>query len=489
MGLGYFLLLLTGSAVVVHVARYWRPFGFAASVAATLLLVWTIRDATTNTLDVFGITFTLQPLAHDYLLVAFALSGVLAIATSFGETRRTLGFLFWSWIAWLLALSVNDFVVGVFAWATGLAALVLAMEPRRNQRVGGAAYYLVLIILASSLLLLGNRFVQLYPLTPDQTSLIDSAILFFTWGLGILLAIVPFMLWLGPMADETPLPIIAMLLGLGQPIGLWLLYQLIGQYPRLLELSNLLAILTYGGIGAIVVGGALCLFERRAGRLMAFGALYALGFVLLELSRNTLEGTAFSVIEAFSRAVSLCAMAASISIARTLPRRWIQALAIFVFLLGALNLVGMAPGIVLATRWNLLLELQATDERLFFVTMLATIGVLIGMARFVMVWIETIIAPLPIPPPDEIPTPVVPVSPRNFRRFLRLRVTQLVEQVTSRVPTRLQRTVRAVEQNWTTLFAAILLLLLGAFVLWYNVSPNLWLQRTLDTVGQLEFIR
>lgn len=487
MGLGSFLLVLIGCAVVVHVARYWRPFGFVASVAATILLVWTIRDATSGTLDVFGITFNLQPLARDYLLTAFALSGVLAIATSFGETRRTLGFLFWSWIAWMLALSVNDFVVGVFAWATGLAALVLAMEPRRIQRVGGAAYYLVLIILASALLLLGHRFVQLYPLTPDQTSLVDTALLFFTWGLGLLLAVFPFMIWLGPMADETPLPIIAMLLGLGQPIGLWLLYQLIGQYPRLLEQSNLLTILTYGGIGTVLVGGLLCLFERRAGRLMAFAALYALGFVLLDLSRGTLEGTAYSVIETFSRALSLSVMAASISVARTLPRRWFQALAILVFLLGALNLAGIAPGIVLATRWNLLLELEATDIRLFFLIMLATIGVLIGMARFVLLWVETLSLPFPEPPEEK--ATAAPAPPRSVRQILRARVERLVEQITSRVPGRLQRGVRTVEQNWTTLFATILLLLLGGFVLWYNVTPNLWLQRTLETVGQLAFIR
>ena len=487
MQLSLLLGLILGCALVVHVARYWRPFGFAASVGATILLVWAVQGATTETIDLFGVSFTLQPLARDYLLIGFALSGLLAIATSFGETRRTLGFLFWSWIAWLVALCVDGFVVGVFAWATGLAALVLAMEPRRAQRVGGAAYFLVLIIVASAMLLLGNRFIQLYPLTPDQVTLVDSAILFFTWGLGLLLAIVPFMLWLGPMADETPLPIIAMLLGLGQPIGFWLLYELIGQYPRLLEQSNLLTIFTYGGIGAIVIGGLLCAFERRAGRLMSFAALYALGFVLLDFSRGTLEGTAYGVIETFARALSLSVIAASIAIARTKPQRWLNALAILIFIFGALNLVGLVPGISLATRWNLLLELEATDRRLFFVVMLATVGVLIGTARFVMLWIETIANP-PVSESDDSFT-ASPLAPRGIRQRLRAQVTRIVEQLTQRVPTPLQRTVRGIEQNWTTVFATMLLLLFGALVLWYGNTPNLWLQRTLETVGQLAFLR
>src|SRR5581483_4509723 len=391
MGLGVLLALFAGSAVVVHVARYWRPLAFIASVAATILLLWAVRGATSDPFDLFGITFTLQPLARDYLLAALALSGVLAIATSFGDTRRSLGFMFWSWIAWLVALSVNDFVVGVFAWATGLAAMVIAMEPRRAQRVGGAAYFLVLIIVASALLLIGNRFAELYPLTPDQISLLESSVLFLTWGLCLLLASVPFFLWLGPMADETPLPIIAILLGLGQPIGLWLLYALIGQYPRLLEQSNLLTILTYGGVAAIIVGGGLCAVERRAARLMSFGALYALGFILLDLSRGTLEGTAYAVIETFARALSLGLIAASITIARTFERRWIKSLALVVFLLGALNLVGLAPGVSLATRWNLLLEFQATDTRIFFAILLATVGVLIGMTSFVVMWLSSIL--------------------------------------------------------------------------------------------------
>jgi len=487
--LSIFLLLATTSALVVHVARYWRPFGFAASVGATILLVWAVRGATSNTLDLIGVSFSVQPLARDYLLTAFALSGILAIATSFGETRRTLGFLFWSWIAWIVALTVNSFVIGVFAWATGLAALVLAMEPRRAQRVGGAAYYLVLIIFATALLLLGHRFIQLYPLTPDQIALIDTAVLFFTWGLGLLLAIVPFMLWLGPMADETPLPILAILLGLGQPIGLWLLYELIGQYPRLLEQSNLLTIFTYGGMGAIWVGGVFSLFERRAGRLMSFAALYALGFVLLDFSRGTLEGAAYGVIETFARVLSLSGMAASIAIARTLPQRWLNALAVLVFILSALTLTGIAPGISLATRWNLLLELEATDRRIFFLIMFATLGVLVGVSRFVLQWIETISETRPAATPDASPPPTAPPPPRSVREHTRAAFTRFVEQLTARVPMRLQQTVRGIEQNWATVFATILLLLLGAFVLWYNITPNLWLQRALETVGQLTYIR
>lgn len=488
MALSLLLIVLTAAALTLHVARYWRPLAFVASVAVTATLVWAVQSVSAGTNELFGMTFGLQPLARDYLTVAVALSGILAIATSFGDVRRTLGFLFWSWIVWLVALAVDDFVIGVFAWVSGLSIIVIAMEPRHAQRTGGAAYFLVLIVVAAGLLLIGHRFVQLYPLTPDQTALLDSAVLFLSWGLGLLLAIAPFILWLGPMADETPPPIIAVLLGLGQPLGLWLLYGLIGQYPRLLEQSDLNAILIVGGLGSIFIGGGLCLFERRIGRLMSYAGLFALGFVLIDLARGTLEGTAFAVIEIFARALSLSVMAASIVIARAIPNRWVSYLALVVFILGGLNLAGLVPGVSMATRWNFLLEFEATDRRLFFLILLSTLGVLVGLARYVLTWLETM--PEAVPVQDAL-APVPPPESFSGRIRFRLRATWLSWRVRAgqRVPGPVQYTARGVAEHWRALFASILLCVLGAFVLWYSVSPNLWLQRALETVGQLAFIR
>ncbi len=482
------MLILVAAALTLHVARYWRPLAFGASVVMTVLLVWAAQSIGAGTNETFGMRFGLQPLARDYLTVALALSGILAIATSFGDVRRTLGFLLWSWAVWLVALAVDDFVIGVFAWVSGLAIIVIAMEPRHAQRTGGAAYFLVLIVIAAGLLLIGHRFVQLFPLTPDRITLLDSAVLFLAWGLGLLLAIAPFILWLGPMADEAPPPIIAMLLGLGQPLGLWLLYLLIGQAPRLLEQTNLNVVMMVGGLGSIFIGGLLCAFERRVGRLMSYAGLVALGFILLDLARGTLEGTAFAVIEIFARALSLSVMAASITIARAIPNRWVNYLALGVFLLGGLNLVGIMPGVSLAARWNLLLDFEATDRRIFFMLLLALLGVLIGLARYTLTWLETL--PAQVPAQDALaPTP--PPESISGRIRFRLRGAWLSgrTRLEQRVPSVALYTARGVAERWRALFAAILLGALGAFVLWYSVTPNLWLQRALETAAQLPFIR
>lgn len=513
------------SAVAVHVARYWRPLAVGASLIVTGFLLWAVNRASSEPFELAGLTFALQPLTRDYLRVAVVQSGALAISTALGTTRRSLGFLFWSWIAWLIALVGNDFVVGVFAWAAGLATMVIAMEPRRTRRVGGAATYLVLIVIAGASLLIGHRFIELYPLTPEQLSLISSAVLFLAWGLGLMLALIPFALWLGPLADETPLPILAVLLGLGQPIGLWLLYELIGQYPRLLELSALVTIMTYGGLACIMGGGVLCAFERRAGRLMSWAALYALGFVLLDLSRGTPEGTAYAVLEIFARTMGLGLMASGLTIARHVENRWVNAAAVFVFSLGGLQLAGLGLGLSLTARWNALLEIQALDQRVFYLLMLSLLGVALGVIQYASAWLArghefgptpsrdgSATRPYSTAPPSRedaasarsrrahclssrvlrvgaLWLPNVPRARRALHTLVQDKLGAARHRLVNRVPARIRRGAWLLNRYWRVAVGIALLGALAVFAIGYSWTPRLWFDHVLETVSQLAFLR
>jgi formate hydrogenlyase subunit 3/multisubunit Na+/H+ antiporter MnhD subunit len=295
------------------------------------------------------------------------------------------------------------------------------------------------------------------------------------------------------MADETPLPIIAVLLGMGQPLGLWLLYELIGQYPRLLELSNLLTVLGYGGLLAIAVGGSLASLERRAGRLLSYASLYVMGFVLLDLARGTLASTAYGVVELFTRALGLALVAASVSLARSLKARGVRFAAVPVFILGMLTLAGLVPGVSLASRWNLLLELEATDRRAFVLVLVATLGVLIGTARFVMLWLRQIIPleSVPVEVQEEEVDALPPELPRlvRARAWVGAQLRSLGRRIQSRIPSPVQRLGRNVTTQWRAVSAMVLLATLTAFALYYSALPQVWLDRALETVGQLAFLR
>lgn len=484
MELPALLVLTAASAVAVHLARYWQPLAFVVSVALTALLVWAVNRASPNPFELLGLTFSLSPLARDFLLVALAISGGLAVATSLGNARRSMGFMLWSWIAWLVALVVNDFVIGVFAWASGLALIVIAMEPRRYQRVGGAAYYLVLIIVGAASLLLAHRFVELYPLTPDQVVLIDSSVLFLAWGLGLLLALAPFQVWLGPMADEAPPATIAVLLGLGQPIGLWLLYMLIGQYPRLVEQSSLLRIMSYASIASIVVGGALALLERRVGRLMSSLALFALGFILLDLSRGSLEGTANAVVETFSRALGLAVMGASVTIARNVDHRWIKRVAIVTFVLGGLNMTGLRFGVALTERWNLLTDEAASNQLVFYAIMLATLASVLGIARFAGDWLRGSNGGK-----VQRTDPVARQEPRSVQERFRQTIRRAWQHLVGALPRNVRRAARLISTSWRVIMGMALLVLLAVLLLGYGWTPGRWFEHALETVSQLPFLQ
>src|SRR5919199_4561290 len=140
------MLVLVVIAAAIQLVRFWAPLTFGAALISAGLLVWIAANASTNTLEFLDLTFALDPAARDFLTLGLALSAALAIATSFQSERASIGFLFWSWPLWLAALAVSSFVVAVLAWAMGLVLVVLAMQPRRLERTGGAGYFLVLVV-------------------------------------------------------------------------------------------------------------------------------------------------------------------------------------------------------------------------------------------------------------------------------------------------------------------------------------------------------
>ncbi|MGE5139528.1 MAG: hypothetical protein ACM3JD_08715, partial [Rudaea sp.] len=185
MNLLIFILLLVTLAVLLQGARFWARAAFVVALVGGLALVSIMLNLSSSSLDLLGTTLALDPSSRAFLAAALALTTLLALATTFVRDRTALPMLYWCWPAWVVALAVNDLVVSVFAWALGFIVLILGMKPRKYQRTSGAAYYLVVIVVATAAILLANRFIALYPLTPERTELIEAAVVFLAWGMGL----------------------------------------------------------------------------------------------------------------------------------------------------------------------------------------------------------------------------------------------------------------------------------------------------------------
>ena len=307
-----------------------------------------------------------------------------------------------------------------------------------------------------------------------------------------MLAVVPFMLWLGPMADETPLPVIAVLLGLGQPIGLWLLYALIGQDPRLLEFSNLLVISFLrwhysdcGGRTAVQHGAPRGAFDEFCSHV----ALGLSSSIYPAHSGRHIERGVGMIL----RALGLTLMAASVTIGRAVDNRWVNYVAVVIFILGALNLAGIAPGL---RSYPLELVTGVGSDGC------APVLFIHACHSGCLDWHDAICGIMACrnhpptggeaeyTPPvfvSDTPLPLVAAGAAGSRSGL----TRLGTSVVQRFPAPIRHGGGIVVYPTVARSRRELVLLLGLGLgsLFYNTTPNLWFTWALETTSNLPFLR
>jgi formate hydrogenlyase subunit 3/multisubunit Na+/H+ antiporter MnhD subunit len=379
------LAILIGAALVfaavVHITRGWALITSALIVAGTAVMIGLTMRAPGSEFDLFGRTLALTPLARLYLGAAILITGAVGLLGALEEKPAWLGFLFWSFPMWIGALLFDNFPFAVFAWVLGLVTTAFGMQPRRASRAGGAAYFLVVTVVAAACLLVANRFFDLYPLTPENTGLVLSGLILLAWGLGLLLAIVPFQVWIGPMADESPLLLTTVIVAWGQPIGVYFLFKLMTRYLWLTQQSDLFAYLAWGGALMALVAGGLLITERRQGRVLAYAGMFSLGVVLMDLSRETLIGLSAGALEILARALGLALLAAGFHLARVGKNVWLARTRVAAILIGGLALAGAPPTLTFAARWSLYLDLAANDRVLLVLLLLGAAGMIFATLR------------------------------------------------------------------------------------------------------------
>jgi formate hydrogenlyase subunit 3/multisubunit Na+/H+ antiporter MnhD subunit len=281
-----------------------------------------------------------------------------AIANSQGA------FFFWALAPLTIAVALDSFPLAVFAWAIGLIVLMLSAQPQREGRVGGAAQFLLLIVIAGACLLLANHFLELFPLTPENLDLPRDAAIFLALGFGLLLAVAPLHIWLGPLADELSPLGIAFLVGIAQLVGVWLLLQRMNDVSWLITRSPWLNILIWGGALTAPLGALLALSERRDARLLAYLALIPLGHALIGLGLGTRLALAGALVALVNRAWGSALVAGGMNLARHHPERRWQVVGASAILSGGLALTGIPPMLGFAANYAIYRELGGVNPML-----------------------------------------------------------------------------------------------------------------------------
>ena len=392
MTVAWMVAVCIGIGVAIRLLRRLPRLVFAATLVGLILLLVLLLTAASAPSLFFGRTLTLDLPTRAFLLVSIGMTAALALfgpltferasdVPSIVIANSQGSFFFWSLASLILAITLDSFSLSVFFWAIGLVILMLASHPQREGRVGGAAQFLLLIVIAGACLLIGNRMIDLYPLTPENLDLIRNTVIFLALGFGLLLAAAPLTIWLGPLAEEMPTLGMAFLTAVAQPVGIWLLWQQMNAVSWLIDRSPWPSLLLTAGAITVPVGALLLIAERRAGRLIAYAALIPLGYGLIGLGLGTRLGLSGAVLEILNRALSIALIAGGMSFVRHhLERRWqvVGALAIFG---GALTMAGVPPTLGFASHYAILKSLVATNPEIVVVLLVSSAMASLALLR------------------------------------------------------------------------------------------------------------
>jgi formate hydrogenlyase subunit 3/multisubunit Na+/H+ antiporter MnhD subunit len=302
----------------------------------------------------------------------------------------------WSFFPFLLvtlgllagSAMVDNFLLAVLLLE--LAGIILAFliqgGPRADPRV--AMGYLVPLIIAGSCLIFSTHLFDLVALYPEDLASVRLAMTTLTLGFGILLAVVPFHLFLPAVTQEAPPMVATFLLGFYQVVALSLMVGLLDRQPGLG--SEAFDLLLVAGLITALGGGVFAFLERAPGRLLAYGAISDLGLILVGLGTASGVGVAGAMAHLINRSLAIALVAMSwgviseryggqrsvmpMGVARALP--W----ATLGYILGGLTLAGF-PLTGFATRWPIYLALLPHNPLYTFGLILGGLGIAWGYLR------------------------------------------------------------------------------------------------------------
>ncbi len=360
---GWLLAGLLLSAAVTWALRRWRQAAAASGVVlAGLLWLWlrsvTLDDQTSLFL-VYGRTLMMTEGIRLLFLWLVAAAGMLFVLSLLWPQGRHFVPVTLAVLALLaVMLMIRPFIFGVLAWLAAAALLAILIE--QNGQIRAALRYLVMAVIAGLLLLTVD-----WMLAADQAALQETTVRLVALAFIILMAGLPFHIWVSSLVMEASPLVIAFLLGLVQLALIFFVYALLAAFPWLQEMAAFGSLVRWSSGLMAVTAGLLALtaadYDRLIGSLLLLDMSVSLALLLTPVEM----GWETAVLVPIVRFVSLLLAAlGSGGLQAYLPaggfvawrgwgRRFPLETAVFAF--GILSLLGLPLTVGFSGRWAALI--------------------------------------------------------------------------------------------------------------------------------------
>jgi formate hydrogenlyase subunit 3/multisubunit Na+/H+ antiporter MnhD subunit len=256
-------------------------------------------------------------------------------------------------ISGLLALSgqiIDDHLIRLFLLEGSSLAAFLAVW-KNGKRRGVRFVYLLALVLSAGAIVTGTLIL-------DSASS-DLILCLILSGFAVKLSLVPLYLWLPMVAEDTPAPVVGLIVSVVDVAAFGELLMLRQSSPWLFTLTGpWLTIALLSALG----GALLMLAQNDLKRLLAFSTIEDMGYLMLGVSLGGdlgLKGAVLGItVHSLGKALlfSSLAFVESDERAPTLAMRGLAArypISGFGFLLGALVMMGVPPTAGYIARWRL----------------------------------------------------------------------------------------------------------------------------------------
>jgi formate hydrogenlyase subunit 3/multisubunit Na+/H+ antiporter MnhD subunit len=228
---------------------------------------------------------------NQYLIFTFALPFLATLIYSLKdkEIRNWEFYLFLFLLLFsslIIILANNLLLIYIFFEISTLASWRLVLLKRENEKAGSYLLYLnfsgaVLMLIGILLLLLENNFEKI---TYETFNLVNISKISLIAGIliscGILAksAIIPFYNWLPPVYTVSPIPVVALLAGIGENLGLILFYKIF--LSGIIMENSFYNFISLLAIFSSLIAGGIAYFEKEIRRILAYSTISQLSFIL-----------------------------------------------------------------------------------------------------------------------------------------------------------------------------------------------------------------